>query len=258
MTNASTPTAAAAALRSTPRSADGFLPIAAYGLIVGLHDRSTGRADGSIDWLCLPRFDGPACSPASSTADAGHWPIAPREPFQSERRYLPARSCSRRRSSPTAGPCASPMRWPSRTASAVTISACDAPHELLRLVEGVEGDVELELELAPRPEYGLVRPLFRQHRRGRPHVRRPEPDRCALPGFRSSVDRRDDARDVRASRQATQVGFALRWAAVESAAPAASGPRGVAARIGDTAEAWRSWEAEHDGLRRPAPRSSCA
>src|SRR5204862_1011003 len=37
----------------------------------------------------------------------------------------------------------------------------DAPHELLRSVEGVAGDVELRLELAPRPEYGLVHPLFR-------------------------------------------------------------------------------------------------
>ncbi len=37
----------------------------------------------------------------------------------------------------------------------------NAPHEVLRLVEGVEGEVELSLELAPRPEYGLVKPLFR-------------------------------------------------------------------------------------------------
>ena len=38
----------------------------------------------------------------------------------------------------------------------------DAPHELLRSVEGIAGEVELVMELAPRPEYGLVRPLFRQ------------------------------------------------------------------------------------------------
>ena len=34
------------------------------------------------------------------------------------------------------------------------------PHLLLRAVEGLEGEVELELEFAPRPEYGLTAPLM--------------------------------------------------------------------------------------------------
>ena len=38
----------------------------------------------------------------------------------------------------------------------------DVPHELLRYVKGVSGTVELKMELAPRPEYGVVEPLFRQ------------------------------------------------------------------------------------------------
>src|SRR5262249_13114220 len=43
------------------------------------------------------------------------------------------------------------------------------------------------------------------------------------------------------------IGFALRWAPVESArAPEPTGPGRVAERIDDTVEAWRSWEAEHD------------
>src|SRR5205823_848742 len=37
----------------------------------------------------------------------------------------------------------------------------DAPRELLRLIEGVSGHVTLAMELMPRPEYGLVHPLFR-------------------------------------------------------------------------------------------------
>ncbi len=40
----------------------------------------------------------------------------------------------------------------------------NAPHEVLRRAEGVEDEVELVIELAPRPEYGLARPLFRQTR----------------------------------------------------------------------------------------------
>ena len=37
----------------------------------------------------------------------------------------------------------------------------DAPHEVLRGVEGIGGEVELVMELAPRPEYGLITPLIR-------------------------------------------------------------------------------------------------
>jgi GH15 family glucan-1,4-alpha-glucosidase len=43
-----------------------------------------------------------------------------------------------------------------------------------------------------------------------------------------------------------QIGFALRWSAVESEPPEPSSPDEVAARIEDTAEGWRSWEAQHD------------
>ena len=53
------------------------------------------------------------------------------------------------------------MRCASRRASAGTPSGGHAPHELARLVEGVEGDVEMVMTLAPRPEYGLVLPLIR-------------------------------------------------------------------------------------------------
>ena len=70
----------------------------------------------------------------------------------------------------------------------------DAPHELLRSVEGVAGTVELELELAPRPEYGLVRPLFR--RDGRAAARTfGGPNRIAVrAGVPVEIDDVDDAR----------------------------------------------------------------
>src|SRR5215218_4784319 len=42
----------------------------------------------------------------------------------------------------------------------------DPAHQVLRAVEGVSGKVELKMELAPRGEYGLVRPLFRQEESG--------------------------------------------------------------------------------------------
>ena len=102
------------------------------------------------------------------------------------------------------------------------------------------------MELAPRPEYGLVRPLFRLRGRRRPHVRRPEPRRRARRRAASRSRTRRCAPPSRSPR-ATSVGFSLRWAPAESARRPSRRPAGdVAARIADTAEAWRSWEAEHD------------
>ena len=46
-------------------------------------------------------------------------------------------------------------------------------------------------------------------------------------------------------------GFALRWAAPEDPTPVATAPGEVAARLGDVAEGWRSWEGEHEGYDGP-------
>src|SRR5205823_3903060 len=119
----------------------------------------------------------------------------------------------------------------------------DAPHELLRAVEGVEGSVDLRLELAPRPEYGLVEPLFRMTEEGgrtfgvtRLHVTAGVPATIEDATMRASFT-------VAAGET---IGFAMRWAGPEHPAPEATPPAEVAARIEDTAEGWRSWESEHD------------
>ncbi len=49
-----------------------------YALLGDLHTAALVGRDGSVDWLCLPRFDSPACFAALlGDADAGRWQIAP-------------------------------------------------------------------------------------------------------------------------------------------------------------------------------------
>src|SRR5208282_839484 len=66
-------------------------PIEDYALIGDCRTAALVSKDGSIDWLCWPRFDSPACFAALlGSPDNGRWRIAPAEPpVRVTRRYLP-------------------------------------------------------------------------------------------------------------------------------------------------------------------------
>ena len=66
-----------------------YQPIEDYGMIGNLRSAALVGRNGSIDWLCWPRFDSPACLAALlGTPDNGCWRIAPAEPvIRTTRRY---------------------------------------------------------------------------------------------------------------------------------------------------------------------------
>src|SRR5687768_17927930 len=70
-------------------SLSSFRPIADYGMLSDLNSAALVDRYGSIDWLCMPRYDSPALFTRILDPDAGHWSIRPAEPFTVERRYLP-------------------------------------------------------------------------------------------------------------------------------------------------------------------------
>jgi GH15 family glucan-1,4-alpha-glucosidase len=222
----------------------GGRPIAEYALLSDCSSAALLHRDGSIDWLCLPRFDSPSVFARILDERAGHWSIHPTAAFTVRRRYLPGTLAVETTFTTDGGVV--------RLVDAMAASegqrghdlGFDAPHEVLRLAEGVEGRVELVVELAPRPEYGLVRPLFRMTEEGGRTFGGPNQMAvCA------SVPVTVDGSTMRARFEigaGESAGFALRWAAVESAAPQPTRAAHVAVRLADTLEAWRSWEAQHD------------
>ncbi len=230
-------------IRTAQRTSE-FRPIDAYGLLADCNSAALVDRGGSIDWLCLPHYDSPAVFARVLDPEAGHWSIAPVGSFESGRRYLP-------------GTLVVETAFTTKTGVARLTDAMafgqglrghdlgvDAPHEVLRLLEGIEGTVEVELELAPRPEYGLVRPLFRAVDGGGRTFG--GPNRIAVSAG-VPVEIQESTMRARFTVAAGErVGFGLRWAAVESAPPEPCPPDRVAARIEDTVAGWSSWEAEHD------------
>jgi GH15 family glucan-1,4-alpha-glucosidase len=225
-------------------SATDFKPIADYGLLSDCNTSALVARDGAIDWLCMPRFDSPALFARILDPKAGHWTIAPAERALAERGYAD-------------GSLVIGTRFTTETGEVLLTDAMafadgqrghdlgnDAPHEVLRMVEGIKGEVEIEFELAPRPEYGLVNPLVRLTEYGARTFG--GPNQIAIS---AGIPLELDGSTLKARfkvKQGETFGFALRWTAVERAAKEPTIHSDVQNRIKDVVHAWRSWEAEHD------------
>jgi GH15 family glucan-1,4-alpha-glucosidase len=221
-----------------------FEPIASYGMLSDCSSAALVSRTGSIDWLCLPRFDSPAVFARLLDPGAGHWSIRPAGRFEALRRYLPGTLVLETTFTTPTGTL--------RLTDALAFThgqrghelGLGAPHELLRSVHALAGTVEVVVELAPRPEYGLVRPLLRLTDTGARTFG--GPNQIALSSATPLAIEDATLHSTFTMRAGERVGFCLVWAPAESRPPETCTPHAVPARIADTVEGWRSWEADHD------------
>ncbi|MDX1891203.1 glycoside hydrolase family 15 protein [Mycolicibacterium sp. 050158] len=126
-----------------------------YALLGDLQAAAMVSTAGSIDWLCLPRFDSPACFAALlDTEDAGHWTVAP----------VGSDTCTSRRYVDDTVVLES--EWVTADGTVRVIDFMPprghAP-DVVRIVEGVRGAVAMRSVLKLRFEYGRVVPWVRNH-----------------------------------------------------------------------------------------------
>jgi alpha,alpha-trehalase len=139
------------------------LPIGARGVIGDGFSCALVRADGAIDWMCLPRFDSPSVFGALLDAQRGGITAATpaRRPFESLQRYDPDTNV---------------LETLFRVDAQGTVRLTDfmpwtddprlAIHEVHRRVQCLEGEVDMEVVFDPRFDYGADRPHMEHHQHG--------------------------------------------------------------------------------------------
>ncbi len=203
-------------------------PIEDYAFLGDLHTAALVGRDGSMDWLCLPRFDSPACFAALLGDDnAGRWLLAPA----------------------TGGPA---TRRSYRGDALVLDSEWDTPDgtvritdlmpqrgegaDVVRIVTGVSGTVPMRMDLALRFDYGSVVPWVRTV--GRQLVATAGPDAVSLstPVELVGQDERTTAEfDVHAGQS---VPFVLTYALSYQGRPRPVDPDKA---LADTESFWADW-----------------
>jgi GH15 family glucan-1,4-alpha-glucosidase len=125
-----------------------------YALIGDTQTAALVGIDGSIDWLCMPRFDSHACfSALLGDSSHGRWQIAP----------VGAPRAARRRYRGDSLVLETEFRTDTGVARLVDcMPPRDRSPDLVRVVEGIEGEVRFEMDLVIRFDYGTIVPWVRR------------------------------------------------------------------------------------------------
>jgi GH15 family glucan-1,4-alpha-glucosidase len=137
-----------------------YPPIGEYALIGDCHTAALVSRSASIDWCCLPRFDGDAVFGRLLDWDrGGHCEIEPlAETYQTSREYVGDSLVLATRFQEAGGEATLYDCFTMRQGG-----ARDPYRQLLRVVEGVRGTLEMRLLVRPRFDFGEIKPWVRQH-----------------------------------------------------------------------------------------------
>jgi len=226
------------------------VPLREHALLSDCGSAALVTSAGSVDWLCLPRFDSPPVLARLLDDDAGHFLVAPAaHDCRSSWRYRPSSLVLDTTWSCPDGDLV--------VTDAMALGARERGHDLGRTAPGVllrhvrctRGSVTVTVEFAPRPEFGLVHPRLTSSRGAvvadggaNVLVLSSEVD-LQLAGARASGTLRLGEGD--------DVTFALQQCDAWGPTAKTWKPRKVRRRLADTELAWRSWSSLHQHYEGP-------
>jgi GH15 family glucan-1,4-alpha-glucosidase len=205
-------------------------PIEDYGFIGNTISGALVARDGSIDWLCLPRFDGDACF-AALLGDAGNgrWQIAP---------VGTVRRVSRRYRANTAI-LETTFETDEGTVTLIDFMPfTDDEHyiDVVRLVRGEKGRVRMRMQLTLRLDYGRIIPWVRRHDYGISAVAGPDALQLRTPVELSGEDMHTVA------EFGVSAGDTIPFTLAYHPSHWPARPEGDhVARLAETAQRWREW-----------------
>lgn len=125
-----------------------YKPISDYGLIGDMHSAALVGLDGSIDWLCFPRFDSPSVFAAIlDDAKGGRFRLAPTTAYRSKQRYQRDTNMLCTTFTTDGGQVEVLDLMP------IGKDAKSSDHVVLRIIRGLSGSMELECLFEPRLDY---------------------------------------------------------------------------------------------------------
>jgi GH15 family glucan-1,4-alpha-glucosidase len=150
------------------------LRIEDYALIGDMQSAGIVGRDGSLDWLCLPRFDSPSCfSALLGEAHHGRWLLAPEGSSRAgSRRYRTETLVLETDFETDAGAVRVIDFMPLRAGG---------PPRVMRIVEGLRGRVPMRMELAVRPDYASITPWVEPTPDGAAVIAGPDAFRLSTP-----------------------------------------------------------------------------
>lgn len=201
-----------------------------YAIVGDLHTAAMISTEGSIDWLCLPRFDSPACFNALvDTPEAGRWLLAPEGGGACTRRHY------------RKGTLILETEWETATGKVRVIDFMpprDAVADIVRIVVGVRGAVRMRGELTLRFDYGHIVPWVRHDEHGIHAVA--GPDAAYLVTDAPLRGERMHTISDFTIRAGERVPFVLTWAPSHVSRPRSVDPEIV---LASTESFWQEWSA---------------
>ncbi|MEZ5094296.1 glycoside hydrolase family 15 protein [Nocardioides sp.] len=206
------------------------LPIERYAVIGDRHTAALVGDDGSIDWLCLPRFDSPACFAALlGSPEHGRWLIGPVDEATVTRRYVGD----------------SPLLETTFTTGSGRVRLLDAMPtdderaDLVRRVVGVEGTVRMRHDWVVRGGYGRVRPWVtrEEHQRSEVIIAVSGPDKLTLRGPRLPVGDGGHHRDEFDVTAGDELTFVTTWTPSWQDTPGPHRPERAEQQVRE----WQEW-----------------